>query len=386
MKRILFFHDVFPCGGTERVTIDIANNLSPLGYEFFLLTCKKREDIDNIRVIELSDPDRNSQSNAEVFIDVINTYSIDVFVLPIHVLKHIDFIIEQTHCKLVFALHSIPLWEAIGKIPTKQRRARHSLSKRIELYLFSYPRKWLGIYDRRVLKLHDKIYRKADAYVVLCEEYKNVLLRRLKLPVLNNKFRVIPNSEQAVEPVSCNKKKKVLFVGRLSYADKRVDRLIDIWGMIYQQVPDWELVVVGDGEEENALHLRVMEKKIGHIRFEGFQEDVSRYYREASVLCLTSTFEGWPLCLTEAQINGVVPVAFDCCAGIHQILAPSGVNGILVPPFNKQRFAKTLLKLLKSPEQLAAMKRNVLLKAEEYSPQIIGQKWMKLFESLLEEK
>lgn len=278
------------------------------------------------------------------------------------------------------------MWEAIGKIPTKQRRARYSFSKRIELYLFSYPRKWLGIYNSRALKLHDKIYRKADAYVVLCEEYKNVLLRRLKLPALNNKFWVIPNSEQVVESVSCNKKKQVLFVGRLSYADKRVDRLIDIWGMIYRQVPDWELVVVGGGEEEDALHLRVMEKKIGHIRFEGFQEDVARYYREASVLCLTSTFEGWPLCLTEAQVNGVVPVVFDCCAGIHQILAPSGVNGILVPPFNKWRFAKTLLKLLKSPEQLAAMKKNVLLKAEEYSPQLIGQKWMKLFESLLEEK
>ena len=109
---------------------------------------------------------------------------------------------------------------------------------------------------------------------------------------------------------------------------------------------------------------------------------MEHYYEEASVICLTSTFEGWPLCLTEAQANGVIPVAFDSCAGIHHIVAPSGVNGILVPPFSRRAFANVLLRLLNSPEQLDAMRKNVVIKAKEYSPRLIGQKWMDLFESL----
>lgn len=45
MKRILFFHEVFPCGGAERVTIDIANYLSGYGYESFVALCRKKYDV-----------------------------------------------------------------------------------------------------------------------------------------------------------------------------------------------------------------------------------------------------------------------------------------------------------------------------------------------------
>lgn len=109
---------------------------------------------------------------------------------------------------------------------------------------------------------------------------------------------------------------------------------------------------------------------------------MSGFYRDASVLCLTSTFEGWGLCLTEAQANGVVPVAYDCGAGVREIISPSGVNGFLVSPFNQSKYARTLLKLLKSPDMLKQMQQNVVVKAQEYSPQIVGKKWKELFESL----
>ena len=42
MKRILFFHEVFPCGGAERVTIDIANYLSGYGMKALWLYAIKR--------------------------------------------------------------------------------------------------------------------------------------------------------------------------------------------------------------------------------------------------------------------------------------------------------------------------------------------------------
>lgn len=93
-------------------------------------------------------------------------------------------------------------------------------------------------------------------------------------------------------------------------------------------------------------------------------------------------FEGWGLCLTEAQANGVVPVAYDCGVGVREIISPSGVNGFLVSPFNQSKYARTLLKLLKNPDMLKQMRQNVVVKAQEYSPQIVGKKWKELFESL----
>ena len=101
------------------------------------------------------------------------------------------------------------------------------------------------------------------------------------------------------------------------------------------------------------------------------------------MLCLTSNYEGWPLCLTEAQANGVVPVAFDCVAGIHEIISPSGENGILVPPFSLKEYARLLIDLLNDADKLQKMKGNVIRKSMDYAPEVIGEKWLRLFESLL---
>ena len=50
--------------------------------------------------------------------------------------------------------------------------------------------------------------------------------------------------------------------------------------------------------------------------------------------------------------------------------------------FNQSKYARTLLKLLKNPDMLKQMRQNVVVKAQEYSPQIVGKKWKELFESL----
>jgi hypothetical protein len=42
-----------------------------------------------------------------------------------------------------------------------------------------------------------------------------------------------------------------------------------------------------------------------------------------------------------------------------------------------------LLSLLMDSEKLQKMRNNVILKSKEYSPEIVGQKWLGLFESLL---
>ena len=33
----------------------------------------------------------------------------------------------------------------------------------------------------------------------------------------------------------------------MTYADKRIDRLLKIWELACSDLPDWELVLVGDG-------------------------------------------------------------------------------------------------------------------------------------------
>lgn len=38
MNKVLFYHDAFPFGGAERITLDIANYVYNKGYEVYVLT------------------------------------------------------------------------------------------------------------------------------------------------------------------------------------------------------------------------------------------------------------------------------------------------------------------------------------------------------------
>ncbi|MEG1837907.1 MAG: glycosyltransferase [Bacteroidaceae bacterium] len=384
-RKILFLHGEFPCGGAERVTIDIANYVVLHGYDVYVLARKvNNKECPNITIIELPDSkDTNSLINANFIISTLNALPIDIFILPIQILNHLNYIKSNIHCKLIFALHSLPLWEVIFNLYQKKKRNKSSFLKSLEWRLLTYPKTiWLKKYDKPFIEKHQQAYEQADIYTVLCDEYKQILINKLGLPQGDNKVRVIYNSERTIEHINRNKKKQILFVGRMEYEDKRVDRLIDIWGMIYKKAPDWELLLVGDGEERNALEAQAQKMQLQRIHFVGYSNNPQIYYRDASILCLTSNFEGWPLCLTEAQANGVVPIAFDCTAGVHEILSPSGVNGLLVPPFKLKKYAHTLLALLNSPEKLKEMQGNVILKSKNYSPEIVGKKWLALFESL----
>lgn len=386
-KKILFFHIEFPAGGAERVTLDIANYISAYDYEVYVLANKARElYFSNIKIIETPERfDADSLINAEFIVKTINDLSIDIFVLPVIILSHMEYIKSKTHCKLVFSLHSVPFWEVLSALYDKKKRARHSLVRKIIWLLLTCPKAlWIKKYDKPVIAKHRKMYELVDAYTVLCEGYKQIVLNKIISPWEGDRIHVIPNSERIPTDIDLSQKKKqILFVGRMSYEDKRVDRLVDIWAMIYKEVPDWELILVGDGPEREILQNKVQKMQLQHIRFIGYSHSVHDYYQEASILCLTSTFEGWPLCLTEAQAHGVVPVAFDCTAGVHEVLSPSGVNGFLIPPFKKKLYAHILLRLLNNPSKIEEMRQNVILKSKQYSPEIIGGKWLTLFDSLL---
>ena len=93
--------------------------------------------------------------------------------------------------------------------------------------------------------------------------------------------------------------------------------------------------------------------------------------------------EGQGTVLMEAQQAGVIPIAFDCSAGVRGILSPNGENGILIPPFDMQAYTNELGKLMSDASTRAHIQKNILIKAEEYSVDVIVKQWDELFKSVL---
>ncbi|MCI5742855.1 glycosyltransferase [Phocaeicola faecicola] len=384
--RILFFHDTFPAGGAERVTQDIADYISNKGYEVYLIASHLNvNDCQHLHLIEVPDNlSLREEATQKFIIEVIREKQISQFVLPAFMNPDIcQAVREHTSCKIVFALHGLPLYEKIVYLYEKKRWSSKSFIKTILWRGIIYPKvMWLHLYDKRFLADYKRMYHLVDAFTVLCSGYKQQLARLLSLGA-DNHIHVISNAEKPVPAEWCNdKKKQVIYSGRLDYF-KRVDILLKIWQKIFRKAPDWELVIIGDGPEKKNLENLAEQWKLERVSFIGYVSDVGRFYRQASIICLTSAFEGFPLCLTEAQSYGVIPMAFNASKGVEEIIGGSGDNGILLPMGSTHRFAKELLSLMHDEERRCRMKQQVREKAKDYDADLIGGKWLSLFNSLL---
>lgn len=198
------------------------------------------------------------------------------------------------------------------------------------------------------------------------------------------KYCTIPNpnsytDEQVADVSLDSKKKQILFIGLFS-AQKAVDRLVKVWGKLYQKHPDWRLVIVGDGPKPVVNRLHAMAAKMNNIVFVGFQSPLS-YLKESSILCMTSNYEGWGMVLTEAQQCGAVPIAFQSFASVTDIITHD-VNGILVPPFDMERYARELSSLMTDTDKRTRLAHQAMHDVKRFSVANVVDQWEALFDSL----
>ena len=140
---------------------------------------------------------------------------------------------------------------------------------------------------------------------------------------------------------------------------------------------DWKLKIVGDGEDLSKLKQMSKELNLKRVFFEGFQTPTD-YYKNASLLCLTSAYEGFPLALCEAMTYGTVPVAFDSYVAAKDII-DNEIHGLLIPPFDTEIFAEKLSSLMSDKRRLATLSSGAKEKAYKYSIDVIGKEWIALF-------
>lgn len=385
--NIAFTHVVFPGGGAERITIDIAKSLhkGEGDYRFFVYTNDITEELLTEEVsshfIAVRKVSKNRKVRAAEIEKFIKDDGIDILIEVAARVPGIEGIRERTGCMVIFANHGEPFWQRYSILAKKSRSYM-----KWRLY-----RRWiyekLGWAKIRARKLSRKDYNKCDIYTVLCEKYKIKMCKGLRIKPQSSHIVAINNSEHPVEHIRYDKDKTILFCGRLENVSKRIDRLLRIWGKIQNEIPDWKLVIVGDGPHRDIVEEQIRKEGLERVYLEGRTSNVSPYYKKASIVCLTSQTEGWPLCLTEAQAHGCIPVAFGCSDGVREILSPSGTHGFVVTPFDEDEYAQTLLQIIAMDESAQLkIRQNVVRKSGDFAPDVIAAKWKTLFDYLYLQK
>lgn len=386
MKRVAFTHDIFPGGGAERVTIDIAKFLYEQypDYKCYVFTPKIVEELytDEVkRYITVVEVSLDKSKRSEDIERLVKAEGINLIVQVVQPIRHIQSICKRCGCKTILANHGEPFWERHSVI---RRRQKSLLYK--PMWRLYWKRHFIDKNGARnlVIKRVKRQYACCDAYTVLCEDYRQEVCQALGITPDTSKVVAIENSERIVDNVNYDKEKIILFCGRLENTPKRLDRLLRIWGKVQDRLTEYRLLIVGDGNYRAAMEDQIIREGLKRVDMVGRHSDVEQFYRKASIVCLTSQTEGWPLCLTEGQAHGCITIAFGCSAGVRDILSPSGTNGFVVTPFDEDEYAETFIHIASmSDEERDKIRRSSVAKRMLYAPNIIMKKWVKLFESLL---
>ena len=387
MVTVAFVHNRFPAGGAERITIDIARYLKGVGgYRVYVYTTRINkmlmpEESDEILTIRHIPSQAIPARRSAAIEKLIVSDGVDILVQVGKSLEGIDGIRKRTGCKSVVACHGEPFWQRYAIA----NRRKKGLIRKAMWILFNKRRYEKGnLAMKKAVQRTRTDYLNCDAYVVLCKPYIEQVADILGYDAATSHIYAIENSDLPVRDVCWKKENIIMFCGRFENWSKRIDRLLRIWGKVQGRLPQWSLLLVGDGPDAPMLRKMAEELKLERISFEGMQKDVSRYYDKASVVAMTSETEGWGLALSEAQARGCIGIAFECSSGVAEILQPDGECGFLVPPFDEEAYAETLLRIASMTEQeQMRIRTNAVNKRLQYTPELIAEKWRLLFDRLV---
>lgn len=387
MKTILFLLDRYPAfGGIETVTTTLSNALAE---HYRIVICAQRAESKDELLQKLvpgityrSLPDATPNHHAEnltAFHRILSEEKVDVVIyqdsyapndyLPLSISK-------ECGVKLIVVEHNSPShpWRwlqqelaacSFWNIPKRAKRLlqgirgfHHHAKRRTALY--AHCDRYILLADRLRPEFQQNIYTKDTA----------------KLGAIGN-----PLSYSPQEITLRGKKKQVLFVGQF-VERKGIDKLLRIWQRVAPQTPDWSLVLVGDGPTMADTKRYISQNGLQRIFLEGFSTNIKEYCRCASIFCMCSTIEGFPMVLPEAMCSGAVPIAFASFAALDDIFT-DGISGFSIPPFDEEAYAERLLKLMQDDNLRERMSREALAQANKFGIDHICDSWVQLIESVL---
>ena len=140
---------------------------------------------------------------------------------------------------------------------------------------------------------------------------------------------------------------RALYVGRVD-PEKSIHNVVKSFYLIHQNVPEAELVIVGDGTALSKLKELVKALELGDaVKFLGRimdKDELVNIYRSAKVFVTASETETQGIVLIEAAATGLPLVAVD--AGAVKDVCVHRENGQLCQPGDLEDFARALERIL----------------------------------------
>lgn len=351
-KVALIINDVSNIGGTEKVTIHLANLLADNGCDVSIISLYQSSEKTFFPVnpkVSLSSLCSSPVSLMKQAISLSfaltkKTSAFDFVILSDTQLSILSFWLRlRGKCKIVS-------WEHFNsKIVTR------------------FGSRWFG---RRFAAWF------SDLVVVLTEEDKRNWLERFWV---RRRIECIANPSSVSlrrKPITESRSNTLLSVGRFT-EQKGFDYLIEAWHLIPEENrKNWKVKIVGpNGSAKPALKKRIEQLGLnGTIELAGASSDMQAEYDQADIYVMSSRYEGFGLTLIEAMSSGLPVIAFDCPMGPGEIIAEE--FGICVPAADIKALSEAIASLLSSGEKRIHYSKQALRRAADFNEQAIVAIWL----------
>ncbi|CAL6054883.1 Glycosyl_transferases group [Hexamita inflata] len=364
---------VFRGGGLERVTQLLATKLSVENIKVYLMTGPALQDdykvpdnniirleafseLDWMHYSEPSEEHKIQMQNKNILLlKYAHQYNISVFICQEHwVHSHYSTInfLKDNGIKVVAIEHSF----------------------------FLFP-----IHDNReyLFKLSQKTYPRLDA--LICLSRVDVQIWR-HIGVKNaiyfpNLLTFDPSTIQQAPLTLQN----ILMVGRFHPNQKQQHLAIEMMKYVVPHV-NASLQIVGDSNPDYLNRCKQLAGSLNiqnNVNFFPFQTNIADFYRNASVLVMTSKTEGFPMVLIEAMAFGIPIVAFDLK---FNELWTDNEGLIAVPQGDTEKMGAEVVKLMKNIElrkEIGAKGRESL---NRFKNEVTVDKWIRLLKGLVNDE
>jgi glycosyltransferase involved in cell wall biosynthesis len=160
-------------------------------------------------------------------------------------------------------------------------------------------------------------------FIVKKKIFKKEKISVLSDPVINMKEFLIKKKDNSL-PAELINTKYIIGIGRLT-KQKNFKLLINFFINISKKHKDIHLVIIGEGEENEALKKIILKANIeNRVHLMGYQENVFKFLIRAQCFILSSLWEDPGFVLVEAALSNTSIISSNCPNGPKEIIQNNG--------------------------------------------------------------
>ncbi|MGQ1787903.1 glycosyltransferase [Saccharicrinis sp. GN24d3] len=342
-------------GGLERSCVNLFELLNKVGYDTHMI-CLSPE-IDYKITGRLFIVKKKTKSNN------IFEYALSFYKLRRYIIKHkIDYIIDN-------------------------RTRTNSLKELFYLYyIFNNVKVIYMVHNSQINKYFPKhrliaqmMISKSEQVITVSNGIQSLIEYQFHTTNCTTIFNYIPNKTIDHTLISNDRKKYILFLGRIDNEHKNLSLLIKSY-QISQLYPELKLYIVGSGPDSDLISNEIKNNRLEeYVKTFPFTPQVSQYILHAKFLVLSSRYEGLPMVLGESLSLGTPVVSVDCKFGPSEIIQHE-TNGLLVENNNPKALANAMKRMINDRDLYDRCTKNAISSIKHLGKEAISKEWQKVLQ------